>query len=94
MTAWSRRTDKPCQAVRLCSIKVQAPVVQTLDSAIQQINHYSVDENEVSNCAIHWIEIYRLGRQDAQSRKMCVSAIFFCLISANLRSFFLLSSLK
>ena len=44
------------------SNKVQAPVVQTLDSAIKPINHYSVAEYEVSNCAVHWIEIHRLDR--------------------------------
>ena len=30
--------------------------VQALDSAIQQINHYTVDKNRKTNCTIHWIE--------------------------------------
>ena len=33
----------------------QAPVVQTLDSAIHRIN------NKETNCTIHWIEIYPVG---------------------------------
>ena len=41
--------------------KVQAPVSQTLESAIQRINHFSVDKYKVTNCAIHcWIEICRV----------------------------------
>ena len=37
---------------------VQAPVVQTLDSAIHRINHYQRISIMETNCAIHWIEIY------------------------------------
>ena len=44
--------------------KQQAPVVQTLDSAIHRINHYPGDKCCVSvgetNCAIQWIVIYSL----------------------------------
>ena len=40
--------------------KVQALVAQTLESAIQWINHFSVDKYKVTNCAIHWIEICRV----------------------------------
>ena len=40
--------------------KVRAPVAQTLESAIQRINHFSVDKYKVTNCAIHWIEICRV----------------------------------
>ena len=84
--------------------KVQAPVAQTLDSAIQRI---------INNYAFHLIEIYRVdmgllsfeqqepGRQDAQNRKMCLSAFFFCSIIATISIvetcdlfFFLLSSFQ
>ena len=36
---------------------VFALVVQALDSAIQQINHYTVISTGKTNCNIHWIEI-------------------------------------
>ena len=40
-------------------IKDQGPVVQTLDIAIHQINHYLADKYYRKYCtAIHWIEIY------------------------------------
>ena len=40
-------------------IQLQAPVVQTLDSAINRINHYPVDKNiRETNCVIQWLEIY------------------------------------
>ena len=40
-------------------IQLQAPVVQTLDSAIHRINHYPADKNiRETNCAIQWLEIY------------------------------------
>ena len=39
--------------------KNQAQVVQTLDSAIQRINHYPADKYfGETYCAIQWIEIY------------------------------------
>ena len=38
--------------------KVQAPVAQTLESAIQRINHFSVDKCKVTNCAIHSTNLY------------------------------------
>ena len=40
--------------------KIQAPVAQTLESAIQRINHSSVDKYKVTNSDIHWIEICRV----------------------------------
>ena len=40
-------------------IQLRAPVVQTLDSAINRINHYPVDKNiRETNCVIQWLEIY------------------------------------
>ena len=40
-------------------IQLQAPVVQTLDSAINRINHYPVDKNiRETSCVIQWQEIY------------------------------------
>ena len=37
----------------------QAPVEQTLDSAINRINHYPVDKYlGKPSCIIHWIEMY------------------------------------
>ena len=37
----------------------QAPVVQTLTSALHWINHYPADKYfGETNCTIHWIEIY------------------------------------
>ena len=41
---------------------VLAPVVQTLDRAIQRINHYSAEKYWDTNRAIHWIEIEPLDR--------------------------------
>ena len=42
------------------SEKQQAPVVQTLDSAIHRINHYPADKYQ-GNHAINWIVIYPVG---------------------------------
>ena len=59
---WSREkfailTLKPRIQVRTWPwVIAQAPVVQTLDSAIHRINHYPADGE--TNCTIHWIEIY------------------------------------
>ena len=48
--------------------KLQAPVAQTLESAIQRINHSSVDKYKVTNCntVIHMLRLQRnlyLGRE-------------------------------
>ena len=44
----------------VCNI-VLAPVVQKLDSAIHQINHYPVDSIREINCAIHPLNSWDLG---------------------------------
>ena len=35
---------------------LQAPVVETTDSATHWINHYSEDKYQEINCAINWID--------------------------------------
>lgn len=37
---------------------MQAPVVQTIDSAVEGINHHPADTYYGKQCVIYWIEIY------------------------------------
>ena len=55
----------PTRASRPAKNKIQAPVAQTLESAIQRINHSSVDKYKVTNSGIHWIEIFRVDTVNA-----------------------------
>ena len=46
------------QMYSIWRLVTKAPVVQTLDSAIQRINPYPADSIGETNCTIHWTEIY------------------------------------
>ena len=63
---------------------VFALVVQTLDSAIQQIDHYTVDiSTGKTNCTIHWVEIDMLYSTIQPLNNQCLSFINYYKASRN-----------
>ena len=63
-----KKKNRPCRKKLFClycTVLVLAPVVQMLDSAIHQINHFPVDTYVTTiretDCIIYWLEIYPLN---------------------------------